>query len=145
MEKRWCNACGQAFEPRPQSPRQAYCPKPECQRARKRLWQQTRRKTDPGYYETQAKSQEHWRRQHSDYWRRYREDHPDYAASNRERQKERNDRQRHGARLIANSDTSDDELPPSGVFKLMDLQASPSGIHREWLVRLTVIQTPQSR
>lgn len=145
MEKRWCNACGQAFEPRPQSPRQAYCPKTECQRARKRLWQQTRRSTDPSYYETQVKSQEHWRRQHSDYWRQYREDHPDYAASNRERQKERNDRQRHGSRLIANSDTSTDELPPSGVFKLMDLQASPSGIHREWLVQLTVIQASQSR
>lgn len=143
MEKRWCNACGQAFEPRPQSPRQAYCPKEACQQARKRLWQQTKRSTDYGYYENQVKSQEHWRRRNSDYWRQYREDHPDYVVSNREKQKERNARTRHGVTVIANSDTSSNQLPTSGIYRLVDMQAKQTEIHREWLVQLTLIQ--QSR
>lgn len=140
MEKRWCNACGEAFEPRPQSPRQAYCPKPECQRSRKRLWQQTRRKTDPGYYETQAKSQEHWRRQNSDYWRQYREVHPDYAASNREKQKERNTRHRQASALIAKSDTSHENLPASGLYRLVAIESHQRGNPQGWVVQLTLIQ-----
>lgn len=144
MEKRWCNACGQAFEPRPQSPRQAYCPKEACQQARKRLWQQTKRRTDYVYYENQGKSQEHWRRKNSDYWRQYREDHPDYVVSNREKQKERNARKRRGSSPIANSDASSADLPLSGIFKMVEIQASPRGIRREWFVRLTVLQTPQN-
>lgn len=140
MEKRWCNSCGQAFEPRPQSPRQAYCPKAECQQARKRLWQQAKRSTDYGYFQNQAHSQERWRRRNSDYWRQYRDEHPDYVASNREKQKERNARQRQGVALIANSDTSPAETFLSGTYKLVDLSAHERGIQREWLVRLALIQ-----
>lgn len=139
MEKRWCNSCGQVFEPRPQSPRQAYCAKAACQQARKRLWQQTKRSTDYDYYENQAQSQERWRRRHPDYWRRYRENNPDYAASNREKQKERNARTRQGAIGIANSDTSSSQLPPSGMYRLVNIKAGPTGIHREWFVHLTLM------
>ena len=145
MEKRWCNSCGQAFEPRPQSPRQAYCPKAECQQARKRLWQRTKRSTDHGYFANQAKSQERWRRENPDYWRQYRDDHPDYAASNRERQKQRNARQRHGPAAIANSDASLTEPLTSGTYRLLDIEAHQRGIHREWLVRVTVIHQSGSR
>jgi hypothetical protein len=143
MEKRWCSACGRAFEPRPQSPRQAYCPKEDCQQARKRLWQQAKRSTDYGYYENQVQSQERWRRRHSDYWRQYRKDHPDYAASNRDKQKDRNARIRHAATVIANSDASSNQMPTSGIFRLVDMQANQAGIHQEWFVRLTLIPKPQ--
>lgn len=145
MEKRWCSSCGRAFEPRPQSPRQAYCPEPDCQQARKRLWQRTKRKTDYGYYENQVKSQARWRRQNSDYWRQYREDHPDYAATNREKQKERNTRHRQESALIAKSDTSHENLPASGLYRLVAMESHQRGNHQEWVVQLTVIQKSGDR
>jgi hypothetical protein len=139
MEKRWCSACGTAFEPRAQTPRQAFCPKDECQLARKRLWQQAKRSTDDDYRKNQAAAQELWRRGHPDYWRKYREEHPDYAASNREQQRARNAR-RNGARTaIANDDASDGSLPLGGVFRLVLLTTFHKGPMRQWTVRLTQV------
>lgn len=136
MEKRWCNACGEAFEPRPQAPRQAYCPKDECQRARKRLWQKTKRRTDHDYHDNQAQAQSNWRSTHPDYWRRYRETHPVYAASNREKQTRRNAR-RNGA--IANSDASASGWPTQGVFRLIAVDPVSWAGRQEWLVQLSAV------
>ena len=58
MEDRWCNACGIKFSPRAQSPHQAYCAQPDCQRERKRVWQQAKRRSDPDYTVNQSKSQQ---------------------------------------------------------------------------------------
>ncbi len=134
MEKRWCNACGEAFEPRPQAPRQAYCSKEECQRWRKRLWQKTKRRTDHDYHDNQAQAQSNWRSAHPDYWRRYRETHPAYAASNRQQQKQRNAR-RDGE--IANSDMSAPGWPTAGVFRLIAVDPVSWDGRQEWLVRMT--------
>lgn len=139
MEKRWCSACGDAFEPRPQSPRQAYCPKEACQRARKRLWQRAKRSTDDDYRENQVVAQEGWRRSHPDYWRQYREAHPEYAASNRQQQKQRNARRLGGDDAIANGDVSTSRLPAAGVFRLTLLEPGYKGVRREWTVELTLI------
>jgi hypothetical protein len=139
MEKRWCSACGQVFEPRPQSPRQAYCANDVCQRARKRLWQRAKRSTDDDYRENQLVAQTLWRRNHPDYWRQYREAHPDYTASNRHQQQGRNARRLDGASLIANEDASTLRLPPTGVFRLTQVQPTYRGARREWTVELTVL------
>lgn len=139
MEKRWCNACGQAFEPRPQSPRQAYCQKEGCQQARKRLWQQAKRKTDYGYYQNQLEAQERWRQKNPTYWRQYREEHPDYEMANRELQRVRNARRDHRSILIANSDTSSGDSLNSGTYRLVKVLANQRAHKREWLVHLTVI------
>lgn len=72
MSERWCNACGQTFLPRPQSPRQTYCPKASCQKARKLLWQRTKRRSDQDYIANQSKANAAWARRNPDYWRRYR-------------------------------------------------------------------------
>jgi len=48
MSKR-CKACGQDFRPRPQVPKQTYCSTPECQRERRRITQQMKRRDDPDY------------------------------------------------------------------------------------------------
>jgi hypothetical protein len=139
MEKRWCSACGDAFEPRPQSPRQAYCPSEACQRARKRLWQRTKRRTDYDHHQNQVKAQEAWQRSHPDYWRQYREAHPEYTASNRQRQAERNARRLdHGTR-IAKDDASTSRLPATGLFRMTQLEPDYRGLRREWTVRLTLI------
>jgi len=139
MEKRWCSSCGAAFEPRAQTPRQAFCPKAACQLARKRLWQQAKRSTDDDYRKNQAAAQELWRRNHPDYWRKYREEHPDYAASNREQQKSRNARRNTGSTVIANDDASDGSMPPEGIFRLVLLASFHKGSVRQWTVRLTQV------
>lgn len=139
MEKRWCNACGKAFEPRPQSPRQAYCPEESCQRARKRLWQRTKRSTDDDYRDNQAEAQDAWRRSHPDYWRQYRDSHPQYAAANRLQQKRRNAKRTGLAGAIAKGDASTPDLPTTGVFRLTQLEPAYRGASREWTVLLTLI------
>lgn len=145
MEKRWCSACGQVFEPRPQSPRQAYCANEVCQRARKRLWQRTKRSTDDDYRENQVVAQKLWQHNHPDYWREYREAHPDYTASNREQQHQRNAHRSSGGRLIANEDASTLLLPSTGVFRLTQLGANDRRGRREWTVQLTVISEADRR
>jgi hypothetical protein len=140
MEKRWCSACGEAFEPRPQSPRQAYCPSEACQRARKRLWQRTKRRTDEDYRQNQAVAQEVWRRTHPDYWRRYREAHPDYTMSNRQQQQTRNARRTGSDGVIAKADASTPLLPAAGVFRLTQLEPTYRGARREWTVHLTLMR-----
>ncbi len=140
MEKRWCSACGEAFEPRPQAPRQSYCAKAECQQARKRLWQKTKRKTDHDYHENQARAQSNWRGDHPGYWRRYRETHPDYAARNRRQQRLRNAKRMPppGEQAIANSDASSGGLPAKGVFRLIAIDPVTWAGRHEWLVQITL-------
>jgi hypothetical protein len=139
MEKKWCSSCGIAFEPRAQTPRQTFCPKDECQLARKRLWQRAKRTTDKDYRENQAAAQELWRSTHPDYWRKYRKEHPDYADANRERQKIRNARRCSTDSTIAKVDASDNLLPTEGIFKLVLLDPSQRGPIREWTVHLTLL------
>ncbi len=140
MEKRWCSACGDAFQPRSQVPLQAYCSKPACQRTRKRLWQRTKRRTDGDYRENQSQAQESWRQAHPDYWRQYRQDHPAYTDANRARQKERNARRTTTARPIANVDTSSPsarDAPPTGLYRLVLVSPVATGTPAEWTVQLT--------
>ena len=89
MESKQCAGCGKSFHPRPQRPDQRFCAQPNCQRARKRQWQQQRRQRDPDYRENEARSGRLWRQCHPDYWRAYRQAHPDYQARNRLQQSER--------------------------------------------------------
>lgn len=140
MEKRWCSACGDSFEPRHQTPRQLYCAKAECQQSRKRLWQKTKRKTDHDYHENQVQAQLNWRSDHPDYWRRYRETHPEYTATNRQQQRQRNARRSSSPdeSPIAKSDASPDNLPATGIFKLIAIDPVTWAGRHEWLVRITL-------
>lgn len=139
MEKRWCSSCGAAFEPRAQTPRQAFCPKEACQLARKRLWQRAKRKTDADYRENKAAAQEIWRRNHPEYWRTYRQEHPEYAAKNRERQRARNARRGAQERTIAKDDASDNIFPVKGIFRLVLLEPGHNGAPRQWTVLLSLL------
>ncbi|WP_077035566.1 hypothetical protein [Pelomonas sp. KK5] len=84
---RRCVACGQCFDVRPQVPDQRYCPSPPCQRERRKLWQQSRRRTDPDYRDNQLRAQAAWLARNPDYWKCYRESHPDYVQRNRQQQR----------------------------------------------------------
>lgn len=141
MENRWCTACGRLFLPRPQSPRQTYCTEVECQRERRRLWQQAKRRSDPDYAGNQRQAQQSWLLRNPAYWQNYREQHPDYARVNRERQRQRNGRKAEAA--IAKMDAWTPSTPlPDGIYELRPQHVVSVAKMGVWLVRLTVISKP---
>jgi DNA repair exonuclease SbcCD ATPase subunit len=98
MEKR-CPHCKRKFTPHPAVKKQRYCGSADCQRARKRIWQRQKLKSDPDYRENKAAAQRAWRERNRDYWGRYRKRHPAYQEKNRLRQKERNRKRRMIAKM----------------------------------------------
>lgn len=141
MENRWCNACGQLFSPSPKVPRQSYCPDPDCQRERRRLWQQARRRSDPDYLDNQIKAQKAWGRRHPDYWRAYRAEHPDYAERNRLLQVERNEKKpSHASPAIAKMDEFIGSIPlPAGIYRLAPIGETSIAKMNVWTVQITVL------
>ena len=72
MKSFCCNACHRTQPVNPRSPKQEYCNRADCQRARKREWQRKKRATDPDYRQNQNDCQKRWRERHPEYWREYR-------------------------------------------------------------------------
>ena len=72
MTAKCCACCGESFHPRPQVPHQAFCSGRDCQRTRKRQWQQARLGGDPDYRENQRTAQRSWQARNPGYWRQYR-------------------------------------------------------------------------
>jgi hypothetical protein len=138
MENRWCTACGCEFLPRAQAPHQSYCSEPVCQRERRRLWQQTKRRSDPDYLENQAQAQRAWSKRNPAYWMAYRAEHPEYAARNRSDQRARNGKR--PASLIAKMDAS--STAPSllgGLYELRPLEGYGFAKMVAWTVQITVL------
>lgn len=136
MEKRWCTACGNPFEPRPQSPKQSYCNDPACQQARRRLWQRTKRRSDSDYVKNQLQAQRAWCERNPEYWRNYRDRHPDYTSHNRRQQTTRN--QRRARATIAKSDVSTPLT--SGIYALSPTDPEMIAKMGVWTVRLTLLE-----
>jgi hypothetical protein len=138
MECRRCEACGQAFRPRAQVPRQRFCGKAACQRERRRRWQQGKRRGDGDYRANQALAQRAWADGRRDYWREWRAAHPEYTERNRLEQRRR-DRQRHASRL-AKMDASTPVHPiPSGTYRLVPWTGGDLAKMDACTVKLTVI------
>lgn len=87
MTFKHCAGCGQAFQPRPQTPNQAYCSAAACQRIRKRQWQQSKLQSDPDYRGNQREAQRAWQESNPGYWRHYRNVHQEYKDRSRDRQR----------------------------------------------------------
>ena len=51
-----CKACGTAFQPHPKVQNQTYCSSPECQRERRRRWQQKKRRDDADYRDNDVRA-----------------------------------------------------------------------------------------
>jgi uncharacterized protein with WD repeat len=115
METRICNACGHIFNPRPQTPHQTYCAHPECQRERRRRWQQQTRQGDSDYRDNDIRTSKTWASENPEYWKRYRDENPAYAERNRNLQQQRNQKQR--TTLIANEDLSNQLTAPPVVAR----------------------------
>ena len=86
--------CRVYFSPDPRVKNQKYCSRKECQRVRKRLWQQQKMASDPDYKANQQDCWRRWSQQNPGYWRQYRLENPQYVESNRIRQKERDRKRR---------------------------------------------------
>jgi hypothetical protein len=138
MENRWCSACGCVFLPRPQSPRQSYCTRPECRRERRRIWQLAKRQTDPDYLLNQVRAQQAWAARNPEYWRHYRQEHPENAERNRVRQRERRRLGKHAevAKMVASSSAF---LREEGTYRLVHLDPENGANMDSWTVRLTVL------
>jgi hypothetical protein len=108
-ERRKCKHCHKSFSPRPQNPDQQYCSEPDCQRARKRIWQQRKLLADADYHANQRAAQSIWQKKNPDYWSKYRQRNPVYVERNRANQRDRNhyrNWQDKGRSAIAKMDSS---------------------------------------
>jgi len=112
MEQIVCCNCGDVFERSVRHKNQCYCPKPQCQRARKAAWKRYKMHSDPDYKFNQTLSNKKWAKANPGYWKAYRRRHPDKAQRNRMLQSIRNRRRRTqhqnrcDAELIAKVDAS---------------------------------------
>jgi hypothetical protein len=85
-----CACCDTFFTPR--NKLQQFCSKPDCQKARKALWQKEKLATDPEYRKGQRLAQQKWLENNPDYWKEYRSKNPQKAHRNRVLQRIRNQR-----------------------------------------------------
>jgi len=123
MRNKRCIVCRKSFKPHPQVPNQSYCSAPECQRERRRRWQQNKLQADPDYRDNQSRAQRAWMDSNPKYWREYRKAHPDYVESNREKQRTRTLPPKKPE--IAKMDVSALQLSfPSGVYRLRPVVVS---------------------
>ena len=104
-KKRHCKYCGSGFLVK-RNPKQHYCSKPACQRARKNHWRCDRRRHDSDYITNQNSANQRWRISHPDYWKQYRASHPGYVQQNREQQRIRDGAAKNHVRHLANGDAS---------------------------------------
>ena len=71
--RRHCKHCEKLFDPdRRAAGRQRFCPKAECQRARRRLAARKWRKKNRLKHETDTARIQVWRQNHPGYWRKHR-------------------------------------------------------------------------
>lgn len=138
MTFKQCAACGQNFQPCPQVQNHAYCAAPDCQRERRRIWQQKKRRTDPVYLDNQSRSQKKWAEGNPEYWSKYRDGHLDYAERNRQQQQKRNQKQQEVK--IAKMDVSAQVLAfPSGRYRLVPVTGDGIAKMDAWIVEITVL------
>jgi hypothetical protein len=143
MAKRHCAACQKVFEPHPHVPAQQYCSAPDCQKMRRRRWQQHKLKSDPDYRDNQARAQRQWQQDHPDYWRTYRQGHSDYTARNRNQQRQRNQKRRQPQSLeIAKMDAYRAASDPiSGTYWLVPVSGKGIAKMDACLVELAIVST----
>jgi endogenous inhibitor of DNA gyrase (YacG/DUF329 family) len=104
-----CQHCHQRFPRRPHLPNQRFCSRKACQNARKNQWRKGKLAFDKDYKDNQRDAQKRWMAKNPDYWRSYRDTHPEYAETNRQKQRERNQQRKPsslGQSVIAKSDAS---------------------------------------
>ena len=139
MEPKTCSACGLRFPPRPQTPHQISCTHPECQRERRRRWQQPKRKADSDYRDNDLRNSRAWAVENPEYWKQYRDGNPDCVGRNRTLQQQRNQKQR--SAVIANEDVSKPlSLLPSGRYLMAQVLADGTIGDKTWVVEIIPLE-----
>lgn len=128
--KRRCAYCGKPFEPPPQVPAQTYCSLPDCQRARKRLWQRNKLQSDPDYQVNQRAAQQAWARRNPAYWRHYRNARPECRQRNRKRQRIRDQRRKD---RLAKMEAC---KLPAGLYRITWQRAFSKRTRDSWIVEI---------
>lgn len=137
METKTCNACGCTFTPRPQNPNQKYCTNAECQRERRRSWQQQKRRDDADYRDNDVRASKGWATENPEYWKQYRDENPAYAERNRNLQQQRNRKLR--ASVIVNEDVSRPvNPPPAGRYRMVRIEGGTAN-GDTWIVEISVL------
>lgn len=135
-----CKSCGSEFQPHPKVPDQMYCSHPECQRERRRRWQQEKRGADPDYRDNEARQMKAWAAEHPDYWKLYRKNNPGYSDRNRNLQQARNQRQPKAG--IANEDVlRPPSRLPSGRYRVNQISEEGIANGDAWIVEITVLSS----
>lgn len=138
MERKTCSACGRLFTARPQTPHQTYCTHPECQRERRRRWQQRKRQGDSDYRDNDLRNSKSWALENPQYWKQYRDENPVYVERNRNLQQQRNQKQR--SAVIANEDVSNRfSRFPSGRYIMAQVLADGTIGGNTWVVEITTL------
>lgn len=138
MEVRCCVSCGRSFNVRPQTPNQTYCTLSDCQRLRRRRWQQAKLKSDPDYRDNQARAQKNWLSRQPDYWQKYRTRNPKYADHNRALQRRRSLQIQ--TPEIAKMDASNpSSLLTSGIYRISLVDPDAVAKMDSWIVEITVL------
>jgi hypothetical protein len=75
------------------------CSQPECQRRRRTDYHRKKLATDAEYHQVALESQKQWREEHPDYQKQWRRQNPQAVESNRQRQRQRDQKRRLG-RLV---------------------------------------------
>lgn len=98
-QPRRCPYCQNSFVPSVLRPQQVVCGKPECQGRRRTDYQRKKLATDAEYHQVALESQKQWRDEHPDYQKQWRRQNPEAVESNRQRQRQRDQKRRLG-RLV---------------------------------------------
>jgi hypothetical protein len=70
------------------------CGRPECQHRRRTDYHRTKLATDPEYHQVALESQKQWRDEHPDYQKQRRRQNPEVLETNRQRQRQRDQKRR---------------------------------------------------
>lgn len=148
MSQHHCAHCHGPLPSLRRNPRQKYCSKSVCQKARKAAWQKNKMKTDPAYRENQKRAQKECQKNNPDYWKTYRDNHQEYTERNRKNTRERMQIKRQVASIL-NSFAKMDAFPLdsqrlSGYYVLLPLGEMFAKMDAKFL-KVTVLQgdTPQ--
>lgn len=137
MNQNRCRHCHTIFLPNPRIKNQTYCNNPQCQRARKALWQKQKMRQDPDYLENHLEAQKNWLKDNPGYWKAYRAGHPSYVETNRLNQKKRDRKSRlaHLAKMDALRPHS--FVKPGSYFLVPDLAKMDTSAQKIFIIPAT--------
>lgn len=140
MPAKLCACCEDRFQPLPQVPNQAYCSKPECQRARRQRWYLQKLQNDPDYRDNKQRTQRGWMDRNPGYWRQYRTDNPEYAERNRNLQRAKSRAPKAEAQVIAKTDVSTwPQVLKTGIYRITPVMRPASSDSDVWTVEISPV------